>query len=143
MERLRRLRQPRWKIAAQTKLSRATVARICKRKGLSRLSVLQQKPTVIRYEKQTAGEMIHIDIKKLGRIDGIGHRITGDRKGQSHPRSRKEGGKGWEYLHLAVDDHSRLAYSEIFPREKRKSRIVSSSMPCDSSAATASRSIVS
>lgn len=123
VERLRRLRQPCWKIAAQTGLSRATVARICKRKGLSRLSVLEPKPAVIRYEKQTPGEMIHIDIKKLGRIDGIGHRITGDRKGQSQPRSRKEGGKGWEYLHLAIDDHSRLAYSEIFPDEKRKSCI--------------------
>ncbi len=67
--------------------------------------------------------MIHIDIKKLGRIEGIGHRITGNRKGQSAPRSRKTGGKGWEYLHLAVDDHSRLAYSEIFPDEKRKSSI--------------------
>ena len=65
--------------------------------------------------------MIHIDIKKLGRIDGIGHRITGDRTGQSNLRGRKEGGKGWEYLHLAVDDHSRLAYSEIFPDETRKS----------------------
>lgn len=123
VERLRRLRRPCWKIAAQTGLSRATVARICKRKGLSRLSALEPKPPVIRYEKQTPGEMIHIDIKKLGRIDGIGHRITGNRKGQSQPRSRKEGGKGWEYLHLAIDDHSRLAYSEIFPDEKRKSCI--------------------
>ena len=51
-----------------------------------------------------------------GRIEGIGHRITGDRSGQSNAR-----GKGWEYLHLAVDDHSRLAYSEIFPDERRKS----------------------
>jgi hypothetical protein len=65
--------------------------------------------------------MIHIDIKKLGRIEGVGHRITGDRTGQSAPRSRKEGGKGWEYLHLAVDDHSRLAYSEILPDETRRS----------------------
>ena len=65
--------------------------------------------------------MIHIDIKKLGRIEGIGHRITGDRTGQSNSRSRKQGGKGWEYLHLAVDDHSRLAYSEILPDEKRHS----------------------
>jgi Integrase core domain len=65
--------------------------------------------------------MIHIDIKKLGRSQAIGHRITGNRIGQSAPRSRKQGGKGWEYLHLAVDDHSRLAYSEILPDETRRS----------------------
>lgn len=121
IESLRRERQPLWKIAAIVGLSRATVARIAKAQGLSRLSALDPKPEIIRYEKQTPGEMIHIDIKKLGRIEGIGHRITGDRKGQSNPRSRKQGGKGWEYLHLAVDDHSRLAYSEIFPDETRKS----------------------
>ena len=121
VEALRRARQPFWKIAASVGLSRATVARIGKSCGLSHLSALDPRPQIIRYEKDTPGEMIHIDIKKLGRIEGIGHRITGDRTGQSNPRSRKEGGKGWEYLHLAVDDHSRLAYSEIFPDETRKS----------------------
>ena len=121
VETLRRTRQPFWKIAASVGLSRATVARIGKSCGLSHLSALDPKPEIIRYEKETPGEMIHIDIKKLGRIEGIGHRITGDRKGQSNPRSRKQGGKGWEYLHLAVDDHSRLAYSEILPDETRKS----------------------
>ena len=76
---------------------------------------------MIRYEKTLPGEMIHIDIKKLGRIEGVGHRITGNRTGQSAPRSRKQGGKGGEYLDLAVDDHSRLAYSEILPDETRRS----------------------
>ena len=114
-EALRRQRQPFWKIAAATGISRATAARICKRKGLSRLSALEEKPPIIRYEKQTPGEMIHIDIKKLVKIDGIGHRITGDRT--------KGKGKGCEYLHLAVDDHSRLAYSELLPDETRKSCI--------------------
>ena len=121
VEALRRARQPFWRIATKVGLSRATVARIGKSCGLSHLSALDPKPEIIRYEKETPGEMIHIDIKKLGRIEGIGHRITGDRTGQSTPRSRKEGGKGWEYLHLAVDDHARLAYSEIFPDERRKS----------------------
>ena len=121
VEALRRIRQPFWKIAASVGLSRATAARIGKSCGLSHLSALDPKPEIIRYEKETPGEMIHIDIKKLGRIEGVGHRITGDRRGQSNPRSRKDGGKGWEYLHLAVDDHSRLAYSEIFPDETRKS----------------------
>ena len=139
IEALRRSRQPCWKIATQTGVSRATVARICKRKGMSRLSTLEQRPPVIRYEKETPGEMIHIDIKKLGRIEGIGHRMTGDRTGQSNGR-----GKGWEYLHLALDDHSRLATSEIFPDEKRKSSIqFPSRMRCDSSAVTASRSTAS
>ena len=121
VEALRRARQPFWRIAHEVGLSRATVARIGKAKGLGRLSALDPKPEIIRYEKQTPGEMIHIDIKKLGRIEGVGHRITGDRTGQSNPRGRKDGGKGWEYLHLAIDDHSRLAYSEILPDEKRRS----------------------
>ncbi len=121
VEALRRQRMPFWKIAASVGLSRATAARIGKAKGLSRLSALEPKAQIVRYEKEAPGDMIHIDIKKLGRIEGIGHRITGDRKGQANPRSRKQGGHGWEYLHLAVDDHSRLAYSEILPDEKRKS----------------------
>jgi transposase InsO family protein len=71
---------------------------------------------VRRYERKEPGEIIHIDIKKLGRFEQIGHRITGERKGQSNSR-----GVGWEYLHLAIDDHSRVAYSEILPNEKRHS----------------------
>jgi transposase len=121
VEALRRARQPFWKIAREAGLSLSSVARIAKTKGLSRLSALDQRIEIVRYEKKQPGEMIHIDIKKLGRIEGVGHRITGDRTGQSAPRSRKEGGKGWEYLHLAVDDHSRLAYSEILPDETRRS----------------------
>src|SRR5271163_2431176 len=140
VERLRRLRQPCWKIAAQTKLSRATVARICKRKGLSRLSALEQKPTVIRYEKQTAGEMIHIDIKKLGRIDGIGHRITGDRKGQSHSRSRKEGGKGWNTSTSPSMTTRASPTARYSPTRSANPASASSSMPCDSSVAMASKS---
>ena len=112
-------RQPFWKIARQTGLFRATVARIAKAKGLSRLSALDQRIAIIRYEKKQPGEMIHIDIKKLGRIEGIGHRITGDRTGQRQPRSRKEGGKSLGILHLAVDDHSRLAYSETTDETRR------------------------
>ena len=121
VEALRRNRQPFWKIARETGLSRATVARIGKAKGLSRLSNLDPKIEIVRDEKTLPGEMIHIDIKKLGRIEGVGHRITGNRTGQSAPRSRKQGGKGGEYLDLAVDDHSRLAYSEILPDETRRS----------------------
>ena len=96
VEALRRIRQPFWRIAATVGLSRATAARIGKSCGLSHLSALDPKPEIIRYEKKTPGEMIHIDNKKLGRIEGIGHRITGDRTGQSNPRRRREGGKGWD-----------------------------------------------
>jgi transposase InsO family protein len=89
---------------------------LLKRLGLNRLSALELAEPVRRYERAAPGEIIHIDIKKLGKFNRIGHRITGDRAGQSNTR-----GVGWEYLHLAVDDHSRLAYSEILPDEKRAS----------------------
>jgi hypothetical protein len=118
---LRRARQPFRKIAASVGLSRAAVARTGKSCGLRHLSAPDPKPEVIRHQKDTPGGMIHIDIRKLGRIDGIGHRITGDRTGQSNARSHKDGGKGREYLLLAVDDHARLACSGIFPEETRKS----------------------
>jgi transposase len=121
VESLRRARQPFWKIAAELGLSCATAARIGKAKGLSRLSALDPKIKIIRYEKERPGELIHIDTKRLGRIEGVGHRITSDRTRQSTPRGRKGGAKGWEILHLAIDDHSRLAYSQILPDEKRSS----------------------
>ena len=95
VEARRRNRQPFWKIARETGLSRATVARIAKAKGLSRLSNLDPKIEIVRDEKTLPGEMIHIDIKKRVRIERIGHRITGNRIGQSAPRSRKQGGKGF------------------------------------------------
>ncbi len=79
--------------------------------GLSKLSRLEPRPPVVRYEHQAPGDMVHLDIKKLGRIEGVGHRITGD-------RSQRQRGAGWEYLHVCVDDHSRLAYTELLPDEK-------------------------
>jgi transposase InsO family protein len=84
--------------------------------GLNRLSALEPAEPVRRYERAAPGEIIHIDIKKLGKFSRTGHRVTGDRTGQSNTR-----GIGWEYVHLAIDDHSRLAYSEILPDEKRRS----------------------
>ena len=71
-----------------------------------------------RYQREHPGELIHLDIKKLGRIDGIGHRITGDRSGQSRER-----GIGWEFLHVCIDDASRLAFTEILPDEKKESAV--------------------
>ena len=116
VEALRRQRCTGKQIAAELGLSPATVSRILRRRGLNKLSALEPAEPVRRYERQHPGEIIHIDIKKLGRFNTVGHRITGDRSGQSNSR-----GVGWEYLHLAIDDHSRVAYSEILPDEKRPS----------------------
>jgi transposase/ribosomal protein L30/L7E len=113
---LRRQRCTGKQIAAEVGVSAATVSRILKRLGLNRLAALEPAEPVRRYERAAPGEIIHIDIKKLGKFNRIGHRITGDRNGQSNTR-----GVGWEYVHLAIDDHSRVAYSEILPDEKRGS----------------------
>jgi transposase InsO family protein len=113
---LRRQRYIGKQIAAELGISPATVSRILQRLGLNKLKALEPAEPVLRYEREHPGDLIHIDIKKLGRFDRVGHRITGDRTGQSNSR-----GIGWEYVHLAIDDHSRLAYSEIFPDEKRRS----------------------
>ena len=113
---LRRRRHTGAQIAAEVDVSAATVSRILKRLGLNRLSALEPAEPVRRYERAAPGEIIHIDIKKLGKFSRTGHRVTGDRTGQSNTR-----GIGWEYVHLAIDDHSRLAYSEILPDEKRRS----------------------
>ena len=118
IERLRRQRRTGPQIACQLDLPRSTVGAVLRRLGLGRLSALDVKPPVVRYERDMPGELIHLDIKKLGRIDGIGHRITGDRTGQSNKR-----GTGWEYLHVAIDDACRLAYSEVLPSERKQCAI--------------------
>jgi transposase InsO family protein len=96
----------------------ATVGLVLRRNGLGRLRALDPRPAVIRYERERPGELLHVDIKKLGRIDGIGHRISGDRTRQSNNR-----GTGWEYLHVAIDDASRLAYTELLPNERKESAV--------------------
>ena len=87
-----------------------------RRRGLSARPALEPRPPLIRYERERPGELIHIDPKKLGRIDGIGHRITGDRRRRSSKRRA-----GWEALHVAVDDRSRLADTAILPDETKQS----------------------
>ena len=119
VEALRRLRRTGKQIAAELAISPATVSRVLKRLGLNRIDSLEPPAPVRRYERAKPGEMIHIDIKKLGRFNRVGHRITGDRKGQSNSR-----GVGWEFVHVAVDDHSRIAFAKIMPSEKRRSAIV-------------------
>jgi transposase InsO family protein len=116
IEALRRQRFTGQQVAQDLGVSPATVSRVLRRLGLNRIAAREPAEPVRRYERERPGELIHIDIKKLGRFERIGHRITGDRTCQSNSR-----GVGWEYLHLAIDDHSRLAYSEIFPDEKRGS----------------------
>ena len=102
-------------IASRLGMARSTVGAILRRIGLGRLDNLEPKPPVQRYEYDTPGGMIHIDMKKLGRIEGIGHRITGSRTGKSKTR-----GIGWEVLHVAIDDASRLAYTEVLSDEKKE-----------------------
>lgn len=116
VEALRRQRRTGKQIAAELCLSPATVSRILKRLGLNRIASLEPAEPVRRYERAKPGEMIHIDIKKLGRFNKVGHRITGDRTGQSKSR-----GVGWEFVHVAVDDHSRVAFAKVMPSEKKHS----------------------
>lgn len=110
MERLRRQRWTGAQIAARLPLSRATVARLLQRCGLARLSALVPPVPVRRYEWAHPGDLLHLDVKKLGRIGRVGHRITGD------PRSRVRG-IGWEYIHVAVDDASRFVYVGVLGDE--------------------------
>ena len=116
VEALRRQRRTGKQIAAELDISPATVSRILKRLGLNRISALELIEPARRYERAKPGEMIHIDIKKLGRFNKVGHRITGDRTGQSNNR-----GVGWEFVHVAIDDHSRIAFAKIMPSEKKQS----------------------
>jgi transposase InsO family protein len=118
VEALRRQRHTGKQIAAEVAVSPATVSRILRRLGLNRMRDLEPAEPVRRYEFEAPGEMIHIDIKKLGRFDKIGHRITGDRTGQSNGR-----GVGWEFVHVCIDDHSRVAFSEIKSDEKAYSAV--------------------
>ena len=110
IEALRRQRMSGPQIAKTLSMPRSTVGAVLRRLGLGRLSALDPKQPAVRYERAAAGELIHIDIKTLGKIDGVGHRITGQY--ERHHRAR---GIGHEHLHVAIDDASRLAYTEILP----------------------------
>jgi len=95
----------------------STVHAVLRRHGCSRLAVPASAGEVIRYERARPGELIHLDIKKLGRILKPGHRVTGDRS------KRAKGQAGWQYLFVAIDDHSRLGYASIYPDETADSAI--------------------
>jgi transposase InsO family protein len=115
---LRRQRITGQQIAATLQLSPATVSRMLRKARLSRMRDLDPPEPVRRNEREHPGELIHIDIKKLGRFERVGHRITGDRHGQSNSR-----GIGWEFVHVCIDDASRIAFSQILPDEKKESAV--------------------
>ena len=100
-------RRTAWAIATRLQVPRSTVAAVLVRVGLNRLARLDPPPPVQRYERTRPGELVHLDIKPLGRILRVGHRI--------HPHRRSSVGAGWEYVHVAVDDYSRAAYVEVLP----------------------------
>ncbi|HET9652034.1 MAG TPA: IS481 family transposase [Usitatibacter sp.] len=110
--RKRRLTQAR--IAQALGVSKSTVGRVLARAGLSRLADLEPVQPVQRYEHPAAGDLLHIDTKRLVRFANVGHRITGDRTRQSR-------GAGWEYLFVAVDDHARIGFTQIYPDERKAS----------------------
>jgi transposase InsO family protein len=111
IERLRRLRMTSTRIAAELQMAVSTVGAVLARLGLNRLSRLAPPEPPNRYERRHPGELVHIDVKKLGRFSRPGHRATGD-------RMIRDRGAGWEFVHVAVDDCTRLAYVEVLPDER-------------------------
>lgn len=110
---LRRTRATAWQISAALHVPRSTVTRVLQRAGLNRVTALEPAPVIQRYEWPHAGDLLHLDIKPLARIRGIGHRIHGD-------RGARQRGIGWEYVHVAVDDATRLAYVEVLRSQRRR-----------------------
>jgi transposase InsO family protein len=116
---LRQLRMTAAEIAETLAMPLSTVSVVLRRNGVGRLGRIGLEQPV-RYERSRPGELVHIDIKKLGRIRGVGHRISGNRASQNKTRiaGRRAGVGGWEYVHVAVDDFSRLAYAEVLDDER-------------------------
>lgn len=119
---LRRQRLTGKHIASAAGVSPATVSRVLKRAGLSRLKDIEPAEPVRRYERAHPGELIHLDIKTLGRFEAIGHRITGDRTRQSSRRGNGWGA-GWEHVHVCIDDASRIAFTDIMPDQTAPSAV--------------------
>ncbi len=113
---LRRRKLPAFQIARAAKISRASVSRFLHRHA-DKLAALQPPPPIRRYERAHPGELIHFDIKQLARIVRTGHRVTGNRQRDHTP------GAGWEFLHIAIDDHSRLAFAQLLPDQTARSAI--------------------
>src|ERR1700751_1449033 len=119
VEALRRQRHTGKQIAAEVGISPATVSRILQRLGLNKLSALEPAEPVRRYERECPGELIHIDIKKLGRIGSVGHRITGRYPGAVN----RHHGIGWEFVHVCIDDASRVAFVQVMADQRKESAV--------------------
>jgi len=115
---LRRLRMTAAEIAEVLSMALSTVSAVLRRVGLGKRSRLEPPEPPNRYERRRAGELVHLDIKKLGRISGAGKRITGRRAYGGHRGRKARGELGWEFVHVAVDDATRLAYAEVLPNEQ-------------------------
>jgi transposase InsO family protein len=113
---LRRRRLTQARIAMSVGVSQSTVGRVLRRAGLSRLRDLEPSEPVVRYEHEKPGDLVHIDTKKLGRIERMSHRVTGNRRDTFE-------GAGWEFLFVAIDDHSRLAFTDLYADEGKASAI--------------------
>jgi hypothetical protein len=114
---VRRHRLTQARIAASLGVSKSTVGRVLARAGLSHLKDLEPIPAVVRYEHEAAGDLLHIDTKRLGRIVRPGHRVTGDRSGPF-------GIAGWEFLFVAIDDHARIGFTDMYPDETKDSAVI-------------------
>ena len=119
VEALRRQRYTGAQIAAQVGVSPATVCRILRRRGLNKLSALEPAEPIRRYEREKPGELIHLDIKKLGRIGSIGHRIAGRQTGVVN----RHIGIGWEFVHVCIDDASRVAFVQVMADQRKESAV--------------------
>jgi transposase InsO family protein len=113
---LRRRRLTQARIAASLGVSKSTVGRVLARHGLSRLRDLEPSAPALRYEHAHPGDLVHIDTKKLGRIERMSHRITGNRRDTVD-------GAGWEFLFVAIDDHARLGFTDLYPDERKASAV--------------------
>lgn len=107
----RALGLPAWRIAVRVQVPRSTVSLILARAGANRLRPAAPSGPVQRYERTRVGELVHLDMKRLGRIGVVGHRIHGD-------RTRRTRGLGWETVHVCVDDYSRAAYVEVLADQR-------------------------
>jgi transposase InsO family protein len=113
---VRRHRLTQARIAASLGVSKSTVGRVLARAGLSHLKDLEPVAPVVRYEHAAAGDLLHIDIKRLGRIERPSHRVTGNRRDTF-------GGAGWEFLFVAIDDHARIGFTDMYPDETKASAV--------------------
>ena len=123
IERLRRLRMTAAEIAEILGMALSTVSLWLKRIGLGKRSRLEPPEPPNRYERKRPGELIHVDVKKLGRIARPGHRVSGSRGRAAAGYHRKAYSKGWEYVHVCVDDATRLAHAEVLPDERPETAV--------------------